>query len=170
MRPGDHPEFFRLPPPPGASRESTIRLDAEGSFWHDGELVTKDSLVKALHSWVSFHPDDGRPILTNGYDWTYFTVEDTPLFVELVRGKPPGVPVLILSDGTEEPLDASTLVADESGTCFARVKGGRAWARFWRHAQTALEPFLAEDEPPRIVVGGRSHVIGRREPSGAAHH
>lgn len=162
MKPGDHPEFFRLPPPPGASRESTIRLDEEGSFWHDGELVTKDSLVRALHSWVSFHPDDGRPILTNGYDWTYFAVDDTPYFVELVRGRPPEPPTLVLSDGAEEPLDATTLVADDAGVCFVRVKRGRCWARFWRHAQAALEPYLAADEPPRVVFGGGEFPIGRR--------
>lgn len=162
MKPGDHPEFFRLPPPPGASRESTIRLDREGTFYHDGTVVTKDSLVRALHSWVSFHPDDGRPILTNGYDWTYFTVDDTPYFVEVVRGVPPAPPVLVLSDGTEEPLDAASIVADEGGTCFVRVKGGRAWARFWRLAQVGLEPYLAADEPPRLSFGGQEHPIGKR--------
>ena len=47
MRPADHPEFFRLPAPEGRSRESTIVLDAEGRFHHDGELVE--------------HPGDGRP-------------------------------------------------------------------------------------------------------------
>ena len=40
MKPGDHPEFFRFPAPEGRSRESTIRLDAEGTFHHD-EAVTK---------------------------------------------------------------------------------------------------------------------------------
>ena len=39
MKPGDHPDFYRLAPPPGASRESTIVLDGEGRFWHDGEHV-----------------------------------------------------------------------------------------------------------------------------------
>ena len=162
MKPGDHPEFFRLPPPPGASRESSIRLDKEGAFWHDGELVTKDSLVRALHSWVSFHPDDDRPILTNGYDWTYFAVEDTPYFVELVRGTPPDPPVLVLSDATEEPLDPSTLVVDDAGVCLVRVKQGLRWARFWRHAQAALEPYLGAEEPARLIIGDRVYPIGTR--------
>src|SRR5262249_32567480 len=30
MKPGDHPDFFRLPPPPGRSRESRIVLDDLG--------------------------------------------------------------------------------------------------------------------------------------------
>ena len=39
MKPGDHPEFFRFPAPEGRSRESEIRLDAEGHFHDHGERV-----------------------------------------------------------------------------------------------------------------------------------
>ncbi len=70
MKPGDHPEFFRFPAPEGRSRESTIRLDAEGRFWHEGNPVEHPKLAQAMHGWVSRHPDDHRFILTNGYDWT----------------------------------------------------------------------------------------------------
>ena len=81
MRPGDHPDFYRLPAPEGRSRESTIVLDREGRFWHDGRIVEHAGLGAALHSWIARHPLDGRYILTNGYDWTYFTVDDAPFFV-----------------------------------------------------------------------------------------
>ena len=47
-------------------------------------------------------PDDGRFILTNGYDWTYFTVKDVPYFVRHVDNTG-GHPTLRLFDGTEEP-------------------------------------------------------------------
>ena len=77
MKPGDHPEFFRFPPPPGTSRESTIRIDRGGAVFHDGGLVDRPSLSRALLSWVRRHPDDGRFILSNGYDWTYVGVDDT---------------------------------------------------------------------------------------------
>ena len=36
---------------------------------------SEPGLARALASWIARHPDDGRFILTNGYDWTYFTVE-----------------------------------------------------------------------------------------------
>ena len=102
MKPGDHPEFFRLPAPEGRSRESTLRLDAEGRFWHEGRAAwSTPASPPALHGWIGRHPDDGRYILTNGYDWTYFTVEDAPYFVRSVRLEPERV-VLVLSDGTEE--------------------------------------------------------------------
>jgi len=163
MKPGDHPEFFRLPPPPGASRESTIVLDVNGRFFHDGEPVEKKSLADALHRWITSHPDDGKFILTNGYDWTYFTVEDTPCFVTGLKGAPPAPPILVLADGNEEPLDPSTLRVDESGVCFASVRDGRFEARFLRHAQTDLAPWLSDSEPLALRVGEAVLSIGPRD-------
>jgi hypothetical protein len=163
VKPGDHPEFFRLPPPPGASRESSIRLDRGGTFWHDGSPVKRKQLADALHRWIAVHPDDGRFILTNGYDWTYFTVEDTPFFVTSVRHARAAAPTLVISDGSEERLDAVALAVDEEGACFARVKGGRFWARFSRRAQIELEPLLAADDPPRLVLGDREVRLERRQ-------
>ena len=162
MKPGDHPDFFRVPPPPGASRESSIRLDREGRFFHDGHLVEKKSLADAMHRWLAIHPDDGRFILTNGYDWCYLEVEDTPAFVTGVRGEPPLAPTLVLADGTDEALDPSALFVDAEGACFARVKGGRMFARLLRHAQTGLAPWLAESEPPSLDVDGVRHPIRTR--------
>src|SRR5580700_1822488 len=65
MRPADHPDFFRIAPPEGRSRESTIRLDAEGRFFHEGARVEHPRLEAAMHTWIARHPDDGRFILTN---------------------------------------------------------------------------------------------------------
>src|SRR5689334_6224664 len=103
MRPGDHPDFFRFPAPEGRSRESTIRLDAEGHFWHDGAQVEHPKLEAAMHTWIARHPDDGRWILTNGYDWTYFIVDDVPFYVRALKIKPGAGIDLVLSDGSTEP-------------------------------------------------------------------
>jgi hypothetical protein len=143
MRPGDHPDFFRLPAPEGRSRESTIRLDPQGRFFHDGELVTHPGMARAFAGWISRHPDDGRFILSNGYDWTYFTVEGAPYFVEGVRAMEEG-PVLVLFDGSEEPLEPSSLALDANGTFTTKVKGGAFDALFLRRAQLELSPFLHE--------------------------
>jgi hypothetical protein len=155
MKPGDHPDFFRLPPPPGRSRESTIRLDAEGRFLHDGAKVEHAAMATAFASWIARHPDDGRFILTNGYDWTYFQVDDTPFFVERVRATADGL-VLGLFDGTEELLDTATLRLDAEGRVRARVKGGAFDAKLTRAAQLALAPYLEESEDGRffLVISG----------------
>ena len=161
MKPGDHPDFFQIAPPSGASRESTILLDREGRFWHSGERVDHVALAAAMRSWIALHPDDGRPILTNGYDWCYFHVEDAPFIVDALRIEPVGSSetgggvTLRLFDGTEEPLDPATLCLGDDGVVYARVKGGRFEARFSRHAQTQLAPVLTDDEPPAVRIGDR---------------
>lgn len=165
MRPGDHPEFFRFPAPEGRSRESTIRLDAQGRFWHEGRLVEHAGLLAGLHSWISRHPDDGRFILANGYDWTYFTVEDAPYFVRSLRPEE-GRIVLVLSDGTEEAWDLESSRIGSGEALYAVVKrearGGPFEARFTPHAQTSLAPLLVEGDRPAVRVAGQVHVIGAK--------
>lgn len=163
MKPGDHPDFFRFPPPPGRSRESTIRLDAEGRFWHDGEPITHAGMARAFASWIDRHPDDGRYILTNGFDWTYFTVDDVPYFVRSLRIQGDRA-ILQLSDGSEEPLDPSTLEVGPRDALYLKVKEGSFDARFTQSAQTALGPLLVEDEDgePALRLGGRDYRIGHR--------
>lgn len=167
MKPGDHPEFFRLAPPPGASRESTIRIDQEGRFWHDGQRVGHPALEQALRTWIARHPDDGRPILTNGYDWCYFKVDDAPLRVDALRVEGDAV-TLVLFDGSEEPLDPATLSLGEDGVVYARARGGALEARFSRHAQTQLAPLLVQGEPPTLAVGGRELALPPRRAARAA--
>ncbi len=162
MLPQDHPEFFRLPPPPGQSRESSIRLDAEGRFWHAGEQVRHPGMQAAFATWIRRHPDDGRYILCNGYDWSYFTVDDAPYVVRGLEESASGL-TLALSDGSREPLDPGTLRLGEQGALYCRVKGGAYDARFTPGAQTAVLPFLAEDEAGRHwleLAGARSALPG----------
>jgi len=157
MKPSEHPEFFRLPPPPGRSRESTIVLDADGRFFHDGAPVEHAGMKRAFASWIHRHPDDGRFILTNGWDFCYFTVEDTPFFVEAIRATERGI-TLCLFDGSEEALDPGALTLDERGVLRTTVKGGTFDARFSRSAQLALGPFLeegADGEPVLSILGVR---------------
>lgn len=166
MKPGDHPEFFRFAPPPGTSRESTIRLDRDGVFFHDGEKVEHRPLARALASWITRHPDDGRFILTNGYDWTYFTVDDAPYVVTSIDAAA-SPPTITLFDETVEPLDPAGAAIGDDGVVYLRVKGGAFEARLSRHAQTQLAPLLAGGEgedPPRLSVGGREYPLPPRGP------
>jgi hypothetical protein len=171
LRPGDHPEFFRLAPPEGASRESTIRLDREGRFFHEGILVEHPGLARGMHTWIRRHPDDGRFILSNGYDWVYIAVEDAPFFVRRIEPEE-GRIWLELSDGTREPWDLAHSRIGEGGALYAPVKasseGGPFAAKFTRHAQLALAPLLKQ-RGDRVAVefGGRSVVIGESAALGA---
>ena len=160
MRPGDHPEFFRFAAPEGRSRESTIVLDSQGRFQHDGQPVDHPGMARAFASWIDRHPDDGRFILNNGYDWSYFRVEDVPFFVLGVREQA-GRLELSLSDGSESPLDPGSLLASAHGALYTTVKSGKFRARFTRGAQIALGPWLVEAENGEIfleIAGTRSRV------------
>lgn len=171
-KPGDHPDFFRLPPPPGTSRESSIVLDEQGRFWHDGALVEHPGMARAFAGWIQRHPDDGRFILSNGFDWTYVTVRDVPYFVKSVRAVD-DAPVAELFDGSDEPLDTSTLAIGADGAVYCRVKSGTLEAKFTPAAQTMLGPWLVEGASGTIelMVRGHRFQVGerRRQASGGSH-
>lgn len=156
MRPADHPEFFLRPPPDGTSRESTLRLDGEGRFWHDGVIVDHPRLHAALHRWITRHPTDGRFILSNGYDWTYFTVEDVPFFVRGVQCNPE--PQLLLSDESVEAFPRDGYRVGRGGALYCPVKDGMFEARFTPSAQTALAPLLGSDEVGVYLQLGQHQV------------
>jgi hypothetical protein len=158
MKPGDHPEFFRLPPPAGRSRESTIVLDRYGRWFHDGDPVEHRGMARGFSSWVARHPDDGRFIVTNGYDWCYITVEATAYFVTALAVSGDHVTVE-LSDGSTEPLEPATLSIDEDDVLRAKVKDGSFDARFNRAAQLQVAPLLDDQEPLALLIGGRRFPI-----------
>jgi hypothetical protein len=154
MKPGDHPEFFRLPPPEGRSRESAIVLTRDGRFLHEGEPVEHLGMQRAFASWLGRHPDDGRYILNNGYDWSYITVEGALRFVQSVRDLQ-GKPLLVMLDGTEMPLDPSALSCDLEGRLFLELQDGDL-ARFTPAAQLQLAPWLSEQAGcTGVLIGGR---------------
>jgi hypothetical protein len=157
MKRSEHPDFFRLPPPEGRSRESTIVLDKEGAFWHDGARVEHAPLAQALHDWIGRHPHDGRYILTNGYDWTYLTVEDVPFIVSATCVTDRAIEIA-LDDGTVEDWAIGSTTVDAAGRLRVMVKAASPFgafpAKFSSHAQQSLAPLL-HDEGERIVV--RTH-------------
>ncbi|MEP7050124.1 MAG: hypothetical protein ABJB12_07215 [Pseudomonadota bacterium] len=166
MRPQDHPEYFRLAAPEGRSRESTIVLDAQGRFFHHGALVEHPGMARAFASWIEVHPDDGRFILNNGYDWSYFQVEDAPFFVRGLH-EAGGSLWLSLSDGSESRLgeaahESTPLTVGEGGALYTTVKKGRFRARFTQAAQTALSPWLSSGENGEIFL----EIAGQRQPLG----
>jgi hypothetical protein len=142
MKPGDHPEFFRFPAPEGRSRESSIVLTRGGRFFHDGAPVEHPGMHKAFASWLRRHPDDGRPILSNGYDWTYLTVEGPERFVQSTRSRA-GWPELTLLDGSVLRLDPSAVTCDAEGRLWLRLPEGEQ-ACFTAAAQLELAPWLHE--------------------------
>jgi hypothetical protein len=140
------------------SRESSIRLDRRGRFWHEGELVEHRGLARAFARWIRRHPDDGRYVLDNGYDWCYLAVEDTPYFVQALRVGSDSIQ-LELSDGSTETLILGELRIGRDEVLRTRVKGGAFEAKFSRVAQLQVEPLLDPEPPLALRWAGRRHVI-----------
>jgi hypothetical protein len=153
------------PPPPGAifSRESTIRVDRDGRFWHDGARVDHPGVARAFASWIDVDPATGRYVLRNQINWCYVTVEDAPLVVRSVEIDPTGRMQLHLSDGATEALDGATLRLDEDDVPYCDVRGGRLPARFLPQAAFALLERL-ESTPAGPRLQG---VLVRRVARGA---
>jgi hypothetical protein len=156
------PDDGLLDGPNALTRESTIVLDAQGQFWHDGERVQHKGVARAFACWLGLHPDDGRFVLDNGYDWCYLTVEDTPYFVRSVHVDSEPVEVELF-DGSREPLDPQTLVVGSDEVLRVRVKAGAFEARFSRSAQLQIEPLLDPEPPLAVRLGGLRFPIGTDE-------
>ena len=123
--------------------DSGLVLDRDLNWLHDGERITHPRIIEAFNAGL-VPTDDGRFQLRIGDDWAYVTVEDAAYRVTGIDVDAARV-YLRLSDRTGEPLDPSTLRLGEDGVLAARVKGGRAGARFSRDAQFALGQLLVRD-------------------------
>ncbi|MCA9581970.1 MAG: DUF1285 domain-containing protein [Myxococcales bacterium] len=138
----------------GRTRETPIRRDAQGRWFHGDTPITHPKLVRAFDAWVDV-AEDGRYCLRNDINWAYVAIEGPPLFVRSVAHDATGVR-LILSDGTEEPLRGETLRQGKEGALYCTARGGRLAARFDRSAMARLEDLIGEDEGGLFVEVGPS--------------
>jgi len=149
-----------------AIRRSGIRIDREGRFVHEGAEVTHEGLKRALFRWLDrLPPPDGRYVLRlDERRFAYLEdVADTPLVARGARVEGAGVVVLALSDGSEEPLDPTTLTVDDAGVLRAWARGGRLEARLASSAAAALAEIISEDDGrPLLRLAGRSYAIPPR--------
>jgi hypothetical protein len=132
-------------------------------------------LQRAMFAWVDTHPTNGRFILCNGFDWSYFTVEHTAFFVESIAENGAALEAH-LSNGLRVPLRGDRVAsAPDEGLYlefdWAETQSGpqsglqsdpkpdlhddaisqrvpeRFWAKFTRHAALALGEHLDEAQP-----------------------
>jgi hypothetical protein len=139
----------------GLSRETTIHRDAEGRWFHDGELVENEKLARAFDSWVERAPD-GRYCLKNAINWAYVTIDGAPFFVRAVHVTG-DVAHLTLSNQKRVALDPRTLREGPEGALYCDVEGGMT-ARFDKHAASQLAELLEEDEQGTYVRAGTMRV------------
>jgi hypothetical protein len=147
--PGPPPDPLEL-----LRQESGLSIDLEGRFCHRGEPISHARTLEVL--WGSLtRGEDGRYRVRIGRETGTVGIQDAPYGV---RGSTieSGRVLLHLTDGSVEPLDASTLRLGRDGVLRCAVKGGHR-ARFCRAAQAFLGQLLEEPEPGRyqLQVEGR---------------
>jgi hypothetical protein len=137
-------------------RQSGVRLDADGHFWHEGGQVTHHGLKAAFWRWLDRNPDGRYVLRLDDKRFVYLDVDDAPYAVTSVRFEGPRIWVH-LSDDSEEELAYDTLQL-LGGHAYAKVKTGRFDARFTSRAWGALGERIEErDGAPvlRTPMGGR---------------
>jgi hypothetical protein len=136
--------------------DSGLVLDRELNWIHDGERISHPKIIEAFNQGL-VPTDDGRFQLRLGNDWAYVTVEGAAYRVNAIDSDDSRV-YLRLSDRTGEALDPSTLRLGEDGVLTARVKAGRAEARFSRDAQFALGQLLVPEGEGWVLLLPKARV------------
>jgi hypothetical protein len=142
-------------------RQSGIRLDAEGRFWHEGGEVTHHGLRAALWRWLDRNPDGRYVLRLDARRFVYLDVDDAPFVVRSLRWQDERA-LLHLSDGSEEELACKTLRISPSGAVYAQVKGGRFSARFSTSAWGTLGERIVERDGQVVLdaAGGPYALAG----------
>ncbi|MDP2276049.1 MAG: DUF1285 domain-containing protein [Archangium sp.] len=125
--------------------DSGLRIDRRGRWWHDDEPVEHPNIIEAFNRGLRVM-DDGRYQLHFGNDWCFVTVEQCGFMVVAVDEAEGERFSIRLSDRTAEWLDLATLSKDDEGVLVAKVKEGKALARFSREAQFQFAEHLEETD------------------------
>jgi len=109
-------------------RQSGIRRDGEGRFWHEGAEVTHHGLRAAFWRWLDRNPDGRWVLRLDDKRFVYLDVDDVPYVVRSARWDGERA-MLRLSDDSDEELAYDSLHLRAGGQPYCRVKGGRFEAR-----------------------------------------
>src|SRR6478752_6431950 len=133
-------------------RQSGIRLDADGRFWHEAQEVTHHGLRAAFWRWLDRNPDGRWVLRLDERRFVYLDVDDAPYVVRSARWEGDRA-IGRLSDDREAPLDLSTL--------HTRNNQRYVTDRFEARLSTAAWNVLAErmeERNGRVYIG--SHDLG----------
>lgn len=146
-------------------RNSGLRVDREGRFWHQGTLIAHPRIQAVLAAGVARHATTGEYIVCIGQEWAYLEVDDAPLVV-LGLDDVDGTAYLRLSDGHRERLDPARLWLGAADVPYASTRGDSMPARFSRTAFQVLARWLelGEDGVVRLHLEGTCHVLRREVP------
>ena len=143
-------------------RSVSIRIDATGRTWIDGEAVTHPRIEQAIRDGTDV-TESGEHRMMLGNQWCYLQVDDCPVRVTGVSIGAGDVATLRLDDGREVELDPSTVVEDAGRGLRCAVPSRHSprqlAARFTNVAQMDLAPHIDDSSGPPAL-----HLQGKRWP------
>jgi hypothetical protein len=144
-------------------RQSGIRLDSDGRFWHEGAEVTHHGMRAAFWRWVDRNPDGRWVLRLDDKRFVYLDVDDAPFVVRSARWEGDRA-MMRLSDDSDEELDYASLhlghsaAGEASGLPYCMVKG-----RFPAKISTLAWNTLAERiDDGTLRAAGRAWPITSR--------
>lgn len=145
-------------------RQTGIRLDRQGRFWHEGEEISHKRFRVALLRWLDLR-EDGRPILRlDDKRYAYVDVEDAMLLVLSIRWD--GDRAFIkTNDEVEEELCYATLEQAADNTLYCRARASQLLARVTTRAYYQLAERIEEEARGGFVLlaAGQRFPIAERE-------
>ena len=148
-----------------------LRMDARGAFWFEGDPLDHPGIVAYFRRHLDAD-EAGDPIVSVDGKYVYLKCDDLPLRVTRVVARD-DAPSLVLDDGRELPLDASSLAEERDAGLRCSVpaaESGRPLAaRFGNTAAMDLERWIewGDDDAsgrPSIAVAGRRYEIPEQVP------
>jgi hypothetical protein len=132
--------------------------------WYTNEERIDNPRIALLFSRSIRRGAGGGYYLEVGDERAPIEVEDTPYVVRTIEDDG-GALMIVLNDGTREPLDPASLAVGAQDVPYCSVKGGEFEARFLRPAYYHLSRYF--DSGPGgycINLAGKSYPLGKRPP------
>jgi hypothetical protein len=143
--------------------KEVIRLTANGVWLSDQTEIDHENTVKLFFR--SIQKDDQGYFLKVSYETKRIEVEDTAYFVFGLEGTASEGYVLLLSDGTREPLNPSTLKY-QVGRLTCRVHQPEVEAKFLHKAyMEILKPLEQEGEHYVLQIGEHKIILAKVDSS-----
>jgi hypothetical protein len=137
-----------------------LRIDLDGDWFDDEVAVTHPGVLANLRAGLQ---KDARGHFIQTRVRIPVEVADAPFVVTRFERRGDGY-VILLNDGTEEPVDPATLRVGDHEVPYCAVKDGRFEARFSRAAAHQLWALAEHDEAAgRSVLrqGARAYSLRR---------
>ena len=100
-----------------------LRLDRNGTFWHEGVPVTHPRLRQALLRWLDVRDEDGRNIVRlDDKRYAYVDIDDAHLRAQSARWDGDRC-IVLWDDDQEAELDYASLRQADDHALYAKVRG-----------------------------------------------